>query len=302
MVTIGDLARLGGVSVRMLRHYDAIGLLVPARVDSRTGRRSYDLAQLERLNRLVVLKDLGFGLAEVAELLREPVDERRVRALLEQRHTAMAVLLRDTAHRLAHVEARLRLIDGGDQVLDDVRVKDVAAVRVVGLSSAVEVDAGDLGAQVADQFDRVGQLLDAAGASRLAPVSRYAPRPPGGAGGTWVTTGYVLAGGAPVDGGQPSGDLTSGDLPGGAVAGGAVPGLEVVELPAARVASVVHRGPMDAVRLGWQTLARWAEAQGRSGTAIVDAAQRTVFLHAAGDDQAEWVVELQLELDPDRAG
>ncbi|WP_222193867.1 MerR family transcriptional regulator [Modestobacter italicus] len=277
MVTIGDLARLGGVSVRMLRHYDAIGLLVPARVDSRTGRRSYELAQLARLNRLVVLKDLGFGLAEVAELLREPVDERRVRALLQERRAAMAVLVRDTGHRLAHVKARLRLIDGGEELLDDVQVKEVAAVRVVGLSSAVAVDADGLGGQVAAQFDRVGQVLDAAGASRLAPVSRFTPMPAASAGSTWVTTGYVV----------PEGDVA---------------GLEVVELPAARVASVVHRGPMDAARVGWQTLARWAEGQGRSGAAIAAAAQRTVFLHAEGDDQAEWLVELQLELDATPAG
>ncbi|MGY1844301.1 MerR family transcriptional regulator [Modestobacter sp. SYSU DS0875] len=274
-VTIGDFARLGGVSVRMLRHYDAIGLLVPARVDSRTGRRSYELSQLGQLNRLVVLKDLGFGLGEVAEMLREPLDERRVRVLLEERREATAAQLRDAGHRLAHVEARLRLIDGGDAVFEDVQVKDVSAVHVVGLSSIVPVDVDDLAAEVAGQFDRVGLVLDAAGTSRLAPVSRSAPIGGGEAAGTGtrVTTGYV-------------------------VPGGAVPGLESIELPPARVASVVHRGPMAGVRVGWQALARWAEQRGWNATGIALAAERTVFLAAGGDDQSEWVVELQLELGP----
>ena len=271
---IGDFARLGGVSVRMLRHYDAIGLLVPARIDGRTGRRSYDLSQLGRLNRLVTLKDLGFGLAEVAELLQEPVDEARVRALLEERRAAMAVLLRDTGHRLASVEARLRLMQGGAAVGADVQVKDVPAVRLAGLSAVVAADADDLGGEVAGQFDRVGQLMDAAAVSRLSPVARTAPA---GADGTEVTTGYV-------------------------VAEGAVPGLEPIDLPAARVASVVHRGPMDAVRVGRQELARWAEEQGWTAARIATAAERTVFLEAAGDDQSEWVVELQLELDPRPVG
>jgi DNA-binding transcriptional MerR regulator len=44
MVNIGEFARLGGVSTRMLRHYDAIGILKPADVDPASGRRSYDVA------------------------------------------------------------------------------------------------------------------------------------------------------------------------------------------------------------------------------------------------------------------
>ena len=60
MLAIGDFTRLGRVSVRMLRHYDAIGLLRPAHVDPTTGYRSYRAAQLAELNRIVAFKDLGF--------------------------------------------------------------------------------------------------------------------------------------------------------------------------------------------------------------------------------------------------
>ena len=63
MFNIGDFARHGRVSVRMLRHYDAIGLLLPAHVDQVTGYRSYAAQQLSRLNRIVALKDLGFTLS-----------------------------------------------------------------------------------------------------------------------------------------------------------------------------------------------------------------------------------------------
>ena len=59
MFSIGDFARHGRVSVRMLRHYDALGLLRPAHVDPVTGYRSYRAAQLSRLNRIVALKELG---------------------------------------------------------------------------------------------------------------------------------------------------------------------------------------------------------------------------------------------------
>lgn len=49
MFSIGDFAALGRVSVRMLRHYDAIGLLTPARTDPATGYRYYQADQLRRL-------------------------------------------------------------------------------------------------------------------------------------------------------------------------------------------------------------------------------------------------------------
>ncbi|MFD6215421.1 MerR family transcriptional regulator, partial [Nocardia salmonicida] len=69
MFSIGDFARHGQVSVRMLRHYDAVGLLPPARVDAATGYRFYAAAQLARLNRLIALKELGFTLEQVGRML-----------------------------------------------------------------------------------------------------------------------------------------------------------------------------------------------------------------------------------------
>ena len=54
MFAIGEFARHGRVSVRMLRHYDAIGLLQPVGVDPETGYRYYQAAQLSRLNQLAM--------------------------------------------------------------------------------------------------------------------------------------------------------------------------------------------------------------------------------------------------------
>ena len=45
MLGIGEFARRGRISVRMLRHYDAMGLLAPAHVDEWTGRRAYEASQ-----------------------------------------------------------------------------------------------------------------------------------------------------------------------------------------------------------------------------------------------------------------
>ena len=69
MLRIGDFARLGGVTVRALRHYEAEGLLASAQVDEATGYRSYRFEQLAALDRILALRDLGFSLAEIRDLV-----------------------------------------------------------------------------------------------------------------------------------------------------------------------------------------------------------------------------------------
>ena len=61
---------LAQTSVRMLRHYDKLGLLEPSYTDKFTGYRYYTLQQLPRLNRILALKELGFSLDQIARLLR----------------------------------------------------------------------------------------------------------------------------------------------------------------------------------------------------------------------------------------
>jgi DNA-binding transcriptional MerR regulator len=80
MFSIGEFARHGRVSVRMLRHYDAIGLLRPATVDPASGYRFYEAGQLADLNRLVALKDLGFSLQQLTATAAPSAASRRAMA------------------------------------------------------------------------------------------------------------------------------------------------------------------------------------------------------------------------------
>ena len=75
MYTIGRFASIGRVSVRMLRHYDEIGLLVPAKVDARSGYRSYAPSQLAELAEIMRLRGLGLGLADTAAVVRAGADD-----------------------------------------------------------------------------------------------------------------------------------------------------------------------------------------------------------------------------------
>lgn len=82
MFSIGEFSRHGRISVRMLRHYDAIGLLQPAYVDPASGYRFYQASQLSDLNRIIALKELGFTLRQVQEILAERLTAAELRGML----------------------------------------------------------------------------------------------------------------------------------------------------------------------------------------------------------------------------
>src|ERR1700742_488151 len=112
MLSIGDFARYAGVSVRMLRHYDAIGLLTPTSVDPASGYRSYEPDLLVRANAIVALRDLGFSLRQIGTLLEGSLSPAGLRAMLEQRRGELAGQIESDLARLADVERRLRLMEG----------------------------------------------------------------------------------------------------------------------------------------------------------------------------------------------
>ncbi|MEV5746670.1 MerR family transcriptional regulator [Actinoallomurus sp. NPDC052308] len=102
-LAVGELARLTGLTVRTLHHYDRLGLLSPAR-DS-AGRRCYGPPEVRRLHRILALRGFGLSLAEIAEvldgagtdlraLLRRQLEqtEERIRAAERLRRTLLAVI------------------------------------------------------------------------------------------------------------------------------------------------------------------------------------------------------------------
>jgi DNA-binding transcriptional MerR regulator len=110
--SIAEVARMSGVTSRTLRHYDAIGLLRPARVAA-DGRRHYGRGELLRLQRILLLRELGVGLPAIAEALAGDGDEiavlRRHRDWLEGERGRLARLV-------GTVEKTIASLEGGEQM------------------------------------------------------------------------------------------------------------------------------------------------------------------------------------------
>lgn len=105
---VKDVARLAGVSVRTLHHYDSIGLLVPE-IRTAAGYRVYTDADLLRLQQILIGRELGLSLEEIRRLLDDPGFDR-VAALLDQRER-----LRE---RVQQTEAMIRAVDAALAGLD----------------------------------------------------------------------------------------------------------------------------------------------------------------------------------------
>jgi Cu(I)-responsive transcriptional regulator len=105
-MNIGQAAAASGVSAKMIRHYEAIGLL-PAAERSDAGYRRYDDAALHTLRFIRRARDLGFGLDEIAQLLALWRDRSRASAevkALAARHVA------DLGERIERMQAMRRTL------------------------------------------------------------------------------------------------------------------------------------------------------------------------------------------------
>ncbi len=160
MFSIGEFARLGGVSVRTLRHYDEIGLLPPTTVDPDTGYRGYSAPQLAQLNRIMALKELGLSLTQARRLL-DGITVEELGGMLILRRAQLEHELDQHKNQLLGVEARLRSIAReGAMPADDIVTKTIPAMGVVVISG----QAPGFGAEnivpvvnrLAGQFDQLG--------------------------------------------------------------------------------------------------------------------------------------------------
>lgn len=107
--TVGQLARIAGVSVRTLHHYDAIGLLCPPR-DPSNGYRRYDHAALLRLQQILFLRELGLSLDAIRDVLDRPGFD--LPAALEQHRQALRERQQRLARLLDTVERTLQHLKG----------------------------------------------------------------------------------------------------------------------------------------------------------------------------------------------
>lgn len=98
---IGAFARLTGMPISVLRHYDKEGLLCPSHVDYFSGYRDYSADQLEQVRKIELLKSSGLSLREIKDILENTGDMKRIRDILdrrEQEYQSMLAAISEVRH------------------------------------------------------------------------------------------------------------------------------------------------------------------------------------------------------------
>lgn len=280
MFKIGEFSRLSRVSVRMLRHYDQLGLLTPSQTDPFTGYRYYSADQLPRLNRILALRDLGFSLEQIAGMLDEHLSTDQLLGMLKVKRAEVEEQVRQERQKLDRLEVRIRQLSGSpvqagyDVILRDTELQLVAAYR-----------------QVADDDDRIEQMFD----SLEAYVARFdgarADKPP-------LSIYY--------DDEYRERDM---DVEVAVPLRYAIPeseSIRVRELPSlSSVACVVHVGEYSRIGQAYNALLAWIEANGYRMSGPI----REIYIRYGADgldfdlpptylaeDRNQYVTELQLSV------
>ncbi|MBR3016981.1 MAG: MerR family transcriptional regulator [Clostridia bacterium] len=125
MLKIGEFSKLSRISVRMLRHYDEIGLLKPAEIDRFTDYRYYREDQLPTAGRIAALKDMGFSLADIVKILEIYDDREKLEQFFSVRQEELEALSQDTAHKLTLLDAARKGLRKEENMSYNVTLKSI---------------------------------------------------------------------------------------------------------------------------------------------------------------------------------
>jgi DNA-binding transcriptional MerR regulator/predicted transcriptional regulator YdeE len=270
MLNIGEFARIGQVSPRMLRHYDETGLLRPKEVDPGTGYRSYEVAQLSRLHRLLALRDLGFSLEQIGSLLDDDPSVEQLRGMLKLRQAQIEQDVAIERGRLLRVDAHLRALEGSIPMSSlDVAIKTTDSVRIAeGAAVAPGFGHENLNPLFRRLVPKVLSHLDDVGARPGIMIAWY--EEPSDDGSVVLHAGF---------------DIGDQDVP-------EADDVRIVELPRTKVASYVHRGSMEEIVPVYEALVGWIEDSGYQ----LDGRSRELYREWNDERPELSVTELQMPI------
>jgi DNA-binding transcriptional MerR regulator len=272
--SIGDFARLTGVSIRMLRHYDEIGLLPPESVDPATGYRRYGPREMTRAHRVLALKAFGFSLSDIRRIADAEVTTEQLRQMLRERRDDVTRQMNEAHSVLAQIEHHLARLEMEETMSvleltdDQVTVKSVPAMLIAEATGwAQDFGPAGIGPVLQPLYPKLFGNLATHRISAFGPtLALYYEAPDGG----------ILVSAATQI--QPTNTT--------------VDGLTIRTLPAlSRAACTVHRGSVAGFENTYLAMLRWIDSHGLRAVGY----SREVYLDCPAD-MNQWITEFQFEV------
>jgi predicted transcriptional regulator YdeE/DNA-binding transcriptional MerR regulator len=269
MFKIGDFSKLSRVPVKTLRYYDEIGLLKPVAVDRYTRYRYYSIDQLPTLYRILGMKELGFSLEQIGQLLTGELTPQQIKKMLEVRQSQIERQIEQELLTVQRIQVRLKEIELEGKLADyEIILKQVEPAWVASRRGVIT------------SYDESGPIFDSLFDEVYAYVHRQGVRNPG-------------CGIAVYHDAQDSEDdriqvEALAQLPGQIRRSQRVRVYELPELETA--ASVVHHGPFTTIGNAYQAVLTWIQS---NGYRIAGPTRELYLSYQRGGDQNRYVTEIQ---------
>lgn len=272
MLRIGDFAQLSRVSTKALRLYDRMGLLKPYKVDSLTSYRYYSATQLPQLNRILVFKELGFSLEEIARLLAKNVSLEEIRGMLRLKELEIQKRLEEDQYRLAKVEMRLQELEQEKNMPNyEVLLKPVEA-QLVAATVGVIPNYQDCGPIMENLFERVYRHSYSQGIKKP------------GVGLTLYHDTKLRDENIPIEVAANIAEEIPGDEQ-----------IWVYKLPAVEtMACTIHQGAFSGLGQAYNAMLEWIE---KNGYQIVGSTREVYLQYEQGGDPEQYVTEVQVPVE-----
>lgn len=168
MFKIGEFSKLCGLSVDTLYHYEKIGILLPNRIESSTGYRYYTASQILAVNKIMALKDAGFSLKEITELLHKEIPVTDLIQVLEKKALLLEEALNHSLNQMERLHTNIFLIkNGGIPQLNEIVMKQVEPILAASVRRKFPDEAFD--SALEEMWNEVNESIDAHGVKRTIP-------------------------------------------------------------------------------------------------------------------------------------
>ncbi len=264
MLKIGDFSTLAQVSIKTLRFYDQMGLLLPAHIDSTTGYRYYSAHQLSRLHRILALKDFGFTLEQIGQALDAGVSGEQMRGMLLLRQAEQQKRVAEELDRLGRLNSRIRLIEQEGGMANEVVLKTVPKQWVASVRETIPA------------YNTVGALY---------------PKVSAGLGPAMASCQFGVAMWHDPDFKESDVDAEAGFYLKEKVP--AANGVNVYELPETVMASAMHNGSYQRLPEAYDGLLRWVAENGYSVAGPIRELYLKMSMPVRQDDES-YVTEIQV--------
>lgn len=138
MFRVGEFSRIASVTIETLRHYDAIDLFKPAKVDSFTGYRYYKANQLQIIHQILALKDVGLSLDEIKSILHENPTTEQLRDMLKAQLALAEDTIKDAERRRERIINRLHSLEEKENIPSyEISLKSVDILTIVSVRETI---------------------------------------------------------------------------------------------------------------------------------------------------------------------